>query len=402
MWQPVSAQLTLEDCLRMAHDNYPAVKKYSLLDMSSEYSLSNASKGYLPKISATAGANIFTDVIDGASQLSKSGLDTKNHLLDASLSIQQSIYDGGSIASQRRIIKAQNEVERQRINVSLYKINERVEELFFGVLLLDEQIKQNHLLQDDLAISAKTVKSMMTGGTANQSDMDAIMVEQVKARQNEGSLTTARSAYLSMLGIFIGQTLGDDTRLVKPSYINEPINDNSFRPELSYYNAQQSLLNAERKSLNANLMPKLNAFAMGLYHSSVSDLINNGFLAGGLTLSWNIGALYTRKNDLKKLDVQQEQINADRETFLLNNRLEQQSSHGQIANLKKQIALDDEIISLRESIRSKSEKKVQLGTETVNEMLRDINAVSEAKQQKSTHDIQLLKELYNLKNINNN
>lgn len=402
MCRSALAQLTLEDCLRMAHDNYPAVKKYNLLDMSSDYSLSNASKGYLPKISATAGADFFTDIIDKSSQLSKAGIDTKNHVMDASISIQQSIYDGGSIASQRRVIKAQNEVERQRLNVSMYKINERVEDLFFGVLLLDEQIKQNHLLQEDLAISAKTIKSMMKEGTANQSDMDAIMVEQVKARQTEGSLSTARSAYISMLGTFIGKPLDDDTRLVKPSYVDVLSNDNSLRPELSYYNAQQNLLKEERKSLNANLMPRLDAFAAGLYHSTVSDLVNNGFLAGGLTLSWNIGALYTRKNDLKKLDVQREQINADRETFLLNNRLEQQNSRGQIANLRKQIAMDDEIITLRESIRSKSEKKVQLGTETVNEMLRDINAVSEARQQKSTHNIQLLKELYNLKNINNN
>ena len=140
---------------------------------------------------------------------------------------------------------------------------------------------------------------------------------------------------------------------------------------------------------------------MGVYHTKVTSLIHNGMLVGGLTLSWNIGALYTRKNDLQKLMVQQQQIESERATFLFNNHLEVETAEGNIAMLKKQLLRDDEIVRLREQIRGKSEKKVRLGTESINEMLRDINAVSKARQQRSTHEIQLLAALYALKNTIN-
>ena len=170
-----------------------------------------------------------------------------------------------------------------------------------------------------------------------------------------------------------------------------------YRPELSYYQARESLLEAQRKQLNSRLFPTLKAFGMGIYHTKVTDLMKNGMLTGGLTLSWNIGALYTRKNDLRKLDVERQQVESERAIFLFNNRLEVENTEGNIAMLKKQLVRDDEIVRLREQIRDKSEKKVRLGTESVNEMLRDINAVSKARQQRSTHEIQLIEALYALK-----
>ena len=204
-----------------------------------------------------------------------------------------------------------------------------------------------------------------------------------------------------MMGIFIGRKTDESTVLQKPATV-DVLNNEVNRPEMDYFKSQSKLLDARRKQLDTKLMPKLSAFGMGTYHTTVSDMINSGMLAGGLTLSWNIGALYTRKNDIKNIDIQRLMIDSQRETFLFNNSLQNESTNGNIATLKRQINQDDEIVSLRESIRGKSEKRVKLGTESVNEMLRDINAVSQARQQKALHEIQLLKEIYSLKTINNN
>lgn len=174
------------------------------------------------------------------------------------------------------------------------------------------------------------------------------------------------------------------------------------RPELEYYTAQSRLLVAQRKALDAQLKPHLGAFGMANYHSSVMPMGNNGLLAAGLTLSWNIGALYTRKNDLGQLVLQQQRIDSERETFLFNNRLQNEQSNGVIDNLRKQIGEDDNIIRLRESIREKSELKVKNGTETVNELLRNVNAVSRARQTKALHELQLLQEIYHLHELNDN
>ncbi len=395
------AAVTLEDCKRMARNNYPKVKQYRLIEASRDFTMQNAAKGWLPQVSVSAGANVFTDIMD-MSKFKAAGVGMKNHLSSASLTLTQTIYDGGAIAANRRVAQAQADVQAKQLDVAMYDLNQRIEQLYFGILMIDEQLKQNKLLQDDLGISLHTVKSMMDGGIANQSDIDAVRVEQVKARQAEGALKASRRAYFVMLGTFTGQKLETGTTLEKPGLQSTAGSIKGARPELSFYTAQGRLLDEQRRQLDTQLAPRLSAFGMGMYHSSTTDLMKNGLLAAGITLNWNIGALYTRKNDIRKLHLQHLQVESERETFIFNNRLQNEQSNGIIDNLLQQISQDDEIITLRESIRSKSEKKVQLGTETVNELLRHINAVSEARQQKALHTMQLLKETYNLKTINNN
>lgn len=399
---PMNAQtLTLEDCKQLAHDNYPTVKQYHLVEQTRDFTIENASKAWLPQISASVNGLAFTNVLDLTDQMKQAGVDMKNWLVAGSVMINQNIYDGGQVKANKNIAAAQAEVQKHQLNVNMYDLNQRVEQLYFGVLTLDEQIRQTELLQNDLALSNKTITSMISEGVANQTDLDAVKVEQVKAQQTLDAQNTSRASYLQMIGVFIGKKLGEGTVLQKPA-MADVINNTDNRPEIDYYKSQGILLDAQRKQLDTKLLPKLSAFGMGVYHTSVTDMMNNGLLAGGLTLSWNIGALYTRKNDIKNIETQRRIIDSQRETFLFNNSLQNENTNGNISTLRRQISQDDDIVGLRERIRSKSEKKVKLGTESINEMLRDINAVSQARQQKALHEIQLLKEIYSLKTINNN
>ena len=399
---PMNAQtLTLEDCKQLAHDNYPTVKQYHLVEQTRDFTIENASKAWLPQISASVNGLAFTNVLDLTDQMKQAGVDMKNWLVAGSVMINQNIYDGGQVKANKNIAAAQAEVQKHQLNVNMYDLNQRVEQLYFGVLTLDEQIRHTELLQNDLALSNKTITSMISEGVANQTDLDAVKVEQVKAQQTLDAQNTSRASYLQMIGVFIGKKLGEGTVLQKPA-MADVINNTDNRPEIDYYKSQGILLDAQRKQLDTKLLPKLSAFGMGVYHTSVTDMMNNGLLAGGLTLSWNIGALYTRKNDIKNIETQRRIIDSQRETFLFNNSLQNENTNGNISTLRRQISQDDDIVALRERIRSKSEKKVKLGTESINEMLRDINAVSQARQQKALHEIQLLKEIYSLKTINNN
>lgn len=411
--------ITLKESLQMAHDNYPAIRQYQLIEQTRDFTLENASKGWLPQVSTSAGAYAFTDPIKSNEQIARMGIDFKNYMANASVTIRQNLYDGGEIAAQKEVTSAQSEVQKHQLHVSMYGINERVQQIYFSILLLDEQIVLNELHQKDLSTSEKNIRSLIKGGIANQSDLDAILVECLKLKQQKDAIVVSRQAYLQMLGVFIGKELMVSEKLEKPSMESNVLrtpegttSDSSSslflsknwginRPELQYYDSQNLLIDARRKQLDTRLRPTLSLFGMGMLHSKVSDMINYGMLAGGISLSWNIGALYTRKNDIRKLEVQRQMNDIQREVFLFNNRLQNEQEYGIIASLRKQIAQDTEIISLRESIRSKSDRKVQLGTESVNELVRDINAVNLAKTQKAMHEIQLLQEIYKLKYINN-
>ena len=401
LFAPVAlrAQLTLDSCKQKAHDNYPMIKQYASLDRSHDYTVDNIAKAWLPQLSATGGVGAYTDLLDIPAQAQALAGSTKNWTVGALVSVQQQIYDGGQTKAKKDIARAETEVNRRNVDVSMYDINERVEQLFFGILLLDEKLKQNRLLQKDLGISERQVADMMKGGLANASDLDAVKVEEVQCRQSEASLTATRQAYVRMLGYFIGEELSESTVLTAPNEEAAAGSEASARPELQWYAARQSLLSYQRKQLDTRLMPTVKAFGAAMVHTSIADMMHNTFTAAGVTISWNIGALYTRKNDLRKLQVEADRIDAERQTFLFNNRLQADETQGRIASLKKQIDLDNEAVALRESIYSKSMKKVRLGTETVNEMLRDAIAVSQARQQQSLHQIQLQQAICHQKTL---
>lgn len=398
------SQITLGECRSLARDNYPLIKRFGLVEQSRSLSVSNASKAWLPQVSLNARASYQSEVtrlpvdIPGVdiSPLSKDQY-------DVSVNVSQQIYDGGTVSSSKRLADARGDVEREKVNVAIYDVYERIDQLYFGILLLDEQIRQIRLLQDDLSLSHQSVGGMVRGGVANQTDLDAVKVEQVKASQAETSLLTSRATYLKMLSTFIGKPVGDSISLVRPDEadVSGVVNN---RPELALYGAQNRLLDQQRKTLDTYLRPRVGLFLQGGYGNPALNMLKNSFEAYykvGATLTWNFGNLYTRANDKRKIETDRLSIEAERETFLFNTGLQSELQRGNIESLRKQIAQDDEIITLRERIRSKADVKVANGTETVNEMLRDINAVSEARLTKAFHEIQLLQEIYKLKNINN-
>lgn len=394
--------ITLPECRQMARDNYPAIRQYGMIDKTRDYTVDNAAKAWLPQVSITGGALAFTDVVKQNEQMRRAGMDMNNLMADAALTVRQNVYDGGQTAAQKRVARAEAETERRQLDVSMYAIGDRIDQLFFGILTIDEQLEQNRLLTADLTTSEHTVRSMMKGGIANQSDLDAVLVEKLKAAQQADALQASRKAYVRMLGTFIGRELGADARLQKPQAVAAGGQQSACsRPELNYYDSQYALLDTQRKLLDTRLRPTLALFGAAMAHTRRTNAVNNGVLAGGITLSWNIGALYTRRNDLRKIAVKRDMVNAQRDVFLFNNRLQNEDADGAINALKKQISQDNEIVKLRENIRQKSERKVQLGTESVNELVRNINAVSLARAQKALHEVQLLREEYRMKDLNN-
>lgn len=392
--------LTLDRCLQMAKENYPAIRQYGILDRSLGYDLANAAKAWLPQVSVSAGGYGFTDIINGDSKASMMGIDMNNLVANASVTVKQTIYDGGKTALKRRMAEAESDVESRQLDVTMDDVCDRVEQIYFSILLLDEQLRQNATLQQDLSVSMKTVEDMMQGGVANQSDRDVLRVEQLKATQQHDQLAASRTAYLRMLGKFIDSPLTEEAQLAKPADIYNVSRDASRRPEMMLFASQEKMLDVQRKKLDADLRPTVGFMGMGAYHTKVSDLVNNGMLLGGVSLSWNIGALYTRKNDMRKLDEQRQRISVQRETFLFNNTLQQEQTDGAVEALRRQLANDDEIVALRESIRLASGKKVEMGTMSVNDLVRDINAVAMARAQKAGHEVQLLQQVYRLRRLN--
>lgn len=400
------AQITLEECQRKTQDNYPLVHQYGLVEKTKEYNLENAAKGYLPQFALSAKVSYQSDVTEIPVKLP--GVDLKGLSKDqyqVMLELQQKIWDGGGIRMQKKQTIAEAEVEKEKLNVDMYALNDRVNGLYFGILLLDEQIKQNTLLQDELERNYRQITAYVENGIANQADLDAVKVEQLNTKQKRIDLVSSRAAYLKMLSLLVGEALSPETVLEKPvpqstvSAVSE-----IRRPELALFDAQGAGLQVQEKALNVRHLPQFGLFVQGAYGNPGLDMLKNEFspyYMAGVRLSWNFGSLYTLKNDRRVIEKKRQQLDNSRDVFLFNTRLEMTQQNQAIHSLEKQMRDDDEIIRLRTNIRKAAEAKVANGTLTVTEMLRELTNESLARQSKAMHEIQRLMGIYQLKYTTN-
>lgn len=387
--------LCIEDCHAYAHENFPLIARHGLIEKTTDYSLSNAAKGYLPQLALTATATLQTDVtsvpLPDAPTLAKDRY-------QATLEVNQLIWDGGNIRSQQQVTRAEAEVEKRRLDVDMFALRERVNNLFFGILLLDARLQQNILLTEDLERNHAVVQSYVLNGVANQADLDAVQVEVLKAGQTRTQLETTRKAYACMLSAMIDRPVNN---LVVPAP-EEPANhDGAARPEFELFEARRRLLAVKKEQLNVARMPRLSLFAQGGYGRPGLNMLDGDFsffALGGIKLAWNFGSLYTQKNDKKKLDVQHQNVDVQQQTFLYDMNLQTTHETNEIKKIRDMMVYDDQIIALRRNVRQAAEARLANGTITTVELMREVNAEHAAQLDKIVHDVQLLMTIYKHRN----
>ena len=413
MMLPTMAQAqSLEECQQAADRNYPLIQQYGLIEKTTELTVANIQKGWLPQVSASAQATYQSDVMawpdEMKGMLGQMGLNFEGLKKDqyrVGIDVQQTVFDGGAIRSQKEIARLQGNVQTAQNEVNLYNVCKRVNEMYFGLLLINEQMKLNGDLQELLAANEKKLVSMLKGGTAAESDYQNVKAERLKVVQQATGLEAQRSALQRMLSAFCGIEV---KQIVRPP-LTPPVGGGNARPELRAIDAQLRLADAQEKALDAALMPKLGVFAQGYYgypgYNMFEDMLSHKFSWNGMIgarLTWSIGALYTRKNDKAKIQLQRDMAETNRDVFLFNNNLEQIQQNENIQRYKKLMADDEEIISLRSSIRKAAESKLSHGIIDVNDLVKEINNENAAKVQQTVHEIEMLKEIYDLKYTTNN
>ncbi len=406
---------TLEECQQAAEKNYPLIRQYGLIEKTTQLTVANIQKGWLPQVSASVQATYQSDVTgwpdEMKTMMSGMGIDMKGLKKDQyrmGIDVQQTIYDGGVIGSQKRIAREQGKMQEAQNEVNIYQVRKRVNEMYFGLLLIDEQIKLNSDLQTLLAGNEHKLESMTKRGTAAESDLQNVKAERLNAVQKATELASQKQMLLRMLSTFCGMEV---KAVQKPQVKADGRNmtaDNQ-RPELKALDAQIGVLNAQEKALNAALMPKVGVFAQGYYGypglNMFEDMMHHKWSLNGIIgarVTWNIGALYTRKNDKAKLQLQRDMTENSREVFLFNNNLEQIQQRENIERYQKLMVRDGEIILLRQAVRKAAESKLAHGIIDVNDLVREINQENAACVQQSVHEIEMLKEIYDNKYTTNN
>lgn len=395
---------TIEELQQRAEENYPLVKQYGLIEQSRDFTISNATRGYLPQIGLNAKVSFQSDVTQLPTAMPGVVAMNKDQY-QATLELNQTIWDGGAVASQVKIARASSEAEKKKIEADLYIVRERVNQLYFGVLLLEEQLKQNDILIGELNNNLNKVKAYVENGIATGPDLDAVKVELLKASQRRDELKMTAVTYREMLAALTGAEQVKSISLTKPQGTIALVPSDNRRPELALLDAQMNLLTGRESAIKASLMPRLNFFVQGGYGNPGLNMLKNEFSTyyiGGVRLAWNFGTFYTAGNSKKLLKQSRESLMVQRETFLFNSRLEESRQLNEAEKLANQLKSDDEIISLRERIKRAAEVKVENGTMSVSDLIREINAENLARQEKANHEIMHLLAIYSIKYLKNN
>jgi outer membrane protein TolC len=407
-------QITLEQCQTLARENYPSIKQFGLIEESTHYSIANASKSWLPQFSLSAQATYQSDVAAFPDRMNSmyeqigiqmKGLNKDQYRL--ALEVTQTIWDGGAGKAQKDMARAEGDLSKQSLEVELYTLRDRINSLYFGILILSEQLTQNTLLRELLESNLQTVTSHVNNGTAMPSDVNAVKVELLSASQQRIQIESVREAYCNMLSAMIGKPVSSSDTFVKPAP-QAIIAMTNFRPELQLMNTQAAQFEAQKRTINSLVMPRIGLFAQGFYGNPGLNLFKDmtegqwtwNYIAG-IQFRWSFGNYYTRKGNLQKLSIAQQKVENQREAFLFNTDLTTIQQRNAIEKMHRIMADDAEIIKLRTSIREASEAKYANGIITVSELLRDIIAENQSMQSKALHEIEWLKNRYDLNNTLN-
>lgn len=389
--------LSLQDCYRLANQNYPLVKRYELIQKTADYTIENLHKGYLPQLSANAQATYQSATTEVPLHLPGVSIPViSKDQYKAYAQADQVLYDGGAIATQKELQKNNAVVARQQLAAELYQLKARINQLFFGILLVNEQLKQNNLLAADLQLGLNKVQASVTNGTAFRSSADLIRAEILSIQQQAIELKASRKALTDMLGQFTGQTIPDTAILIRPAPVH--LSDHIKRPELAVFEAQQQLLRTQDKLLTVNTLPRLGLFVQGGYGRPALNMLSNkfeGYYLGGLRATWSPSVFYTLKRKRAEIQISHQEIAVQQENFLFNTTLTVKQQNADISKFQQLLTADDEIIRLRSQVKTAALAQLENGVITSNDFLKEVNDEDRARQNKLLHEVQLLIAQYN-------
>lgn len=395
---------TLEEVQELAKNSYPLIKRNALLEKTRDYTVENVSKGWLPQISVVGQATYQNEVTQLPFSLPNSSVEPlSKDQYKVYADIQQTVYDGGMISNQKKLAKIQSETEIQKNEVELDKLEERINQIYFGILQSQEQLKQTEITKNDIENGLKKASAQLEYGTILRSQVDVLKAQLIGLEQRQIEIQSLRKNLIETLSLFTKKDFSENTVFETPEKLL--LTGENNRAELKLFTLQQQMLETQKSLVESKNLPKLGAFFQGGYGKPGFNMLRNEFdifYIGGLRLQFPISGFYTKKNDLALLNTQQQDLEIQKESFLFNQNFSTIRNNEELDKLQKLIHKDEELIALRQSIKNASLAQLENGVINTSDYLREVNAEEQARIQKMTHEIQFLLTQYNQKAQLNN
>ncbi|MDD5361695.1 MAG: TolC family protein [Ignavibacteria bacterium] len=392
--------ISLKDCFKAAYENYPNAKQRDYYKSINELKLENLGINYLPQISFKGQASYQSDVTKlNISLPAIKPPEMNKDQYKVTMDVKQLLYDGGNISSLKETENRQVLVDNQKIEVELFSLKPKINDLYFSVLLYQEKKNVNETLKKDLLSRISEMESRIRNEVSTASNLYILQAQLIQTEEDIQSIEIDRISALKMLGELIGVAIPENTKLEIPAGTNIIFdNDFSGRPEYKLFSFQKDQLNAYSNSISTRVIPKLSAFGQAGYGRPGLNMLDNTFqpyYMVGLTVSWNPINWSSDNNEKQIYSVNSKIVDSQKETFDKNLKVSLEKYKSDILKYSELKKKDEELIALRDKIVSSVFSQLQNGTVTSTIYLTELNNKTQAEIMLATHKIQLLQAQIN-------
>jgi outer membrane protein TolC len=395
--------LTLEQCYRLAEKNYPLHAQYDQLLNVNQLKVKNLNKNYLPQINVNGSASLQSEVTQVEIELPK-GLpelsmpELAKDWYKVTLDVNQVIYDGNVTGYQKKVEAVSLQVDQKGVDVEIYKLKDRVNQLFFTILLIDQNKKIVESNRERIISKLKEVESAITNGSMLEMNADLLRAEMIRLDQQMSELNHDRSAGYEMLSELLSTPVAETTPLALPEV---PLPTEAFensRPEYQLFDLQRTKTDVMRSMVTTRWNPKFSAYGQGGYGRPGLNMLENDFKGWwliGARLTWNPWNWNLNKNEKKILSLQSEVLKSQQETFDKNTRMSAVKEFSEINKVAGLLEQDQKIIDLRARITKTSSSQLDNGVITSSDYIARLNEESLARLSLEVHRLQLVKAKLN-------
>ncbi len=389
--------INLEDCYRLARENYPKLSDTKRQKEISDLKLQNFDVAWNPQLNLNGQATYQSEVtkvnvsIPGVNITSPSKDQYK-----AYLDVKQTIYDGGLTSAGKSVEKSGLAADLQNFEVEIYSLHEKVNQLYFTVLLMSENEEVMKLKRSVLDERIRVMESGFRNGMVTSRDLDILKAERLLTDQQISDIHAEKLSGLGSLGILINQKLNEETKLLEPIR-NEKSNEIS-RPEIRYFDLLGSKIDQSSQLLLKARNPKVFGFGQAGYGKPGLNMLKNSFdpyYLVGLGVSWTVLDWKQTSRNRKILDVQKEMVGSQKASFDQNLSISLFKADEAIKKADQLLKIDEELVALRTKIAKSSALQLENGAITSADYVIDLNAATQASVNQKSHKVQLFYAITN-------
>lgn len=397
LFQGVKAQqqsLTLGECLSAAMKNNPLSAQNEIYAQSSALLRKNMDTGKLPQLNVNGQATYQNEVIELPFKIP--GVTTPEvpkAQYKISVDANQLIYGGGSIEAQNTIEDFSRKINQQNNEAELYKLRERINQLYFSVLLSDLNAEVINNTIKDLGTRLAKIEASVKEGVMLPSAADVLQAEILKAGQRMVEVKTQKQALVNTLQVLTGITINGNTIFVEPDISVDLSAYMNLRPEFGVFGLMQQKLEATRKLSVAKDLPRVYGFGTAGYGNPGFNVFKEGsalFYTVGAKVTWNLWNWHQTDREKQILDLSSTIIENQKNAYDQANKAQLQQYLSDVSKADELIKSDEEIIRLRKSITLSAASQLENGTLTATEYITEQLAEEQALLTRNLHKMQLL------------